>query len=120
MWNETHTRYVRNESEKNMKRIDRQDETAPINEAIQLAWRQGQDIDDALARKIARYFAGDSGPLREFVAAGAISPELEVEFTAVGVNASEPQGIWLAALKQYCQHRQDKGPVAHWNEGCAA
>lgn len=93
-----------------------EDKAQEINEAVQLAWSRGWQIDDGTAKRIARWLDPGTGPLHEFVRAGAITPDMSASLEVASEYVSGPQEIWIAALEQYCQHRQRKGAVPHWDE----
>jgi hypothetical protein len=87
-----------------------------INEAVQLAWRKGWQIDDVTAKRIAQVIEPGTGPLHEFARTGAMAPDMAAALQAAGEGVSGPQRIWIAALGQYCQHRQRKGALPHWGK----
>ena len=91
------------------------DDARQINEALQRAWDDRREIDDGLARRIARRLSHD-WPVSLFAATGAISRELKMVLAALAEDDREPHGIWIAALGQYCEHHGRRGPVADWDK----
>lgn len=97
-------------------KVDVRSDDHQINKALQRAWDNRRCIGDVLAQELARRLADDAGPLQDFAETGAISAELQAMLAAAREDSRHVQGIWIAALEQYCRDRGQRGPVVDWTK----
>jgi antirestriction protein len=91
-----------------------------IRTGIEEALRDGTDIDDRTAARIAsQLYDGQGSALYSLASTGNIAPDIHDELTRDYHDLPEQAQAWTNWLGEYCLHRPEKGPVSGWRERTA-